>query len=269
VTAIEPVAEALADRLMRRLLRLDSAARRTAARRALEQLPASRAVDVLEALLAWRTDGDPRATEALGAITSALSELGELDVASSIYAEARAREQGDVARLLMRPAPARDFDPKKEHGVDHAMRAKTVGMRRQMARTADPVVLMRLQTDPDPGVIRNLLDHPRLTEPEVVRMAARRPGRPEVLREIFRSRRWSVRVPVRKALANNPYTPTEIALKLVPLLPLPALRELAHDGNLHEEVRRSAGARLVEARHRREVARAAANLADLEPEGDA
>lgn len=269
MTAGEPVVSLLADRLVKRLLGLDPQARRQSARQALEQLPAPRAVDILDALLDRRREGDGRATEALGAIASALSDLGDLDVASAIYAEARARGHEEVTRLLMRPAPARDFDPKKEHGVDHAMRSKTVGMRRQMARTADPVVMMRLQTDPDPGVIRNLLDHPRLTEPEVVRMAARRPGRPEVLREIFKSPRWSVRVPVRKALANNPYTPTEIALKIVPLLPLPALRELAADGNLHEQVKKSAASRLLDARRRRDVARAAANLADLEPEGDA
>ncbi len=263
------MAESLVDRLIRRLNSFDPHVRTHAARKIFETLPPQQAIEILEVLLERRRRGDGKVVEALTAITSALSELGDLDSASALYAEALSRNYEEVARILMRPAPAVAFDPRKEQGVDHEMRARTVGMRRQMARTADPVVLMRLQTDPDPGVIRNLLDHPRLTEPEVVRMAARRPGRPEVLAEIFRSRKWSARQKVRKALANNPYTSTEIALKLIPLLSLPDIKDLARDNGIHQEVRRSAQARLAEVRHRRRVARAAANLADLEPEGDA
>lgn len=260
---------ALVKRLIRRLNSLDPNLRDCSAREIFESLPPDRAVDILEALLERRRRGDGRVASTLAAVTSALSSLGDLDTASALYAEALSRNSEEVVRLLRRPAPARSFDPRKEHGVDHQMRSQTVGMRRQMARSPDPVVLMRLQTDPDPGVIRNLLEHPRLTEPEVVRMAARRPGRPEVLSEIFRSRKWASRQMVRKALANNPYTPTEIALKLIPLLPLPSVRELASDRQIHDEVRRSARARIAEVQRRRSVARAAANLADLEPEGDA
>ncbi len=265
----DSAAELSVDRLIRQLHSLDPKVREHSARKILETLPPKEVVTVLERLLERRRRGDARVAETLSAIVCALSALGELDAASALYAEAIDREADEVARLLMRPAPARTFDPRREQGVDHEMRSRTVGMRRQMARTADPVMMVRLQTDPDPGVIRNLLQHPRLTEPEVVRMAARRPGRPDVLSEIFRSKKWASRQMVRKALANNPYTPTEIALKLVPLLPLPAIRELAAATEIHREVRHFARTILVDARRRQSVARAAANLADLEPEGDA
>ncbi len=262
-------AAGLATRLVRRLTGLDVVFRQNTARRILESISPEISVEILETLLARRRGGDRGAATALDAIISALSEMGELDTASDIYAEAVASGQDEVRRLLMRPAPARSFDSTREQGIDHEMRSQTVGMRRQMAKTADPVVMSRLQTDPNPRVISDLLRHPKLTEPEVVRMAARRPCRPEVLIEIYRSRRWSTRLMVRKALANNPYTPTEIALKLVPLLPEPAVRELAADAKLHLEVRRSARVRLVETHRRRTSARAAANLDDVEPEGEA
>ena len=257
------------ERLVRRVLSLEPAMRGPAARRYLEALPVEQAARVLERLIERRTAGDSRAREALSAVIQALVALGDGEVAAALYAEACRRNVDSVRRLLMRPKAAKEFDPREERSVDREMRAKTLGMRRQLARAADPVTMLRLSTDPDPGVIRNLLRHPRLTEPDVVRMAARRPGRPEVLMEIFRSRKWGVRQRVRRALANNPYTPTEVALKLVELLPLPEVKGIAQDGALHEEVRRAARARLADVRRRQHVAHVAANLADVDPEGDA
>lgn len=264
-----PDAGVLADRLVRRLLSVEGEARAPVAQRVLLSFSPELAVDILAALLDRQGTGDARAAEALAAVGLALSSLGEGDAATDLYACAQARHREDVSRLLMRPAPARTFDEREETSVDREMRKITIGMRRQMARAADPVTLTRLMPDPDAGVIKNLLRHPRLTEPEVVRIAARRPARPEVLREIYQSNRWSVRRRVRIALVNNPYTPTEIALKLVPLLPLPDVKGIVANQTLHAEVLRSAKQRLADAQHRRKVAQAAAHLADLEPEGDA
>lgn len=265
----EALVATLTEGLVRRLLALEGPMRPKAARQILESLPVERAVELLGRLLVRAESGDARAQEALAAIAGALSDLADDEVAAAIYAEAQRRNALGVRRLLMRPAPARRFNPNEEQTVDREMRKVDLGMRKQMARRADPVLLSRLQTDPDPAVIANLLRHPRLTEPEVVRMAARRPGRPEVLGEIYRSPRWGVRTRVRYALANNPYTPTDLSLKLVPLLPLTELKSVALNGTLHEEVRRAAQARVAEARRRHRVAQAAANLADLDPEGDA
>jgi hypothetical protein len=259
----------LADRLARRLASVEGPARPRLALDVLLALPPEVGAGLLEALMDRRKAGDGKADEALAAVGVALSELGEVEAASDLYQAARDLGREDVARLLMRPAPAKAFDPREERSVDHEMRKVALGTRKQMARLADPVIRARLLADPDPGVIANLLRHPRLTEPEVVRIAARRPARPEVLTEVFKNPRWRVRGRVRVALANNPYTPTEIALKLVPLLTLPEVRELAQSRTLHPEVLRSARERLTDAAHRRKVAHDAAHLAELEPEGDA
>lgn len=81
-------------------------------------------------------------------------------------------------------------------------------------------------------VIRELLLNPRLTEALVVRVAARRPVRPEVLVEIFASPRWGVRMAVRRAIALNPCAPAELAARLLPHLATEDLRAIAGDGQL-------------------------------------
>ncbi len=84
--------------------------------------------------------------------------------------------------------------------------------------------------DTNPQVIRALLANPRLTEKDVVRIAALRPQNAANLREILRARRWSVRRSVRCALAWNPHTPGAIARRLLPLLDSADLAALAQEG---------------------------------------
>ena len=85
-----------------------------------------------------------------------------------------------------------------------------------------------------------MLINPRLTEALVVRIAARRPARPEPLVEIWKSSRWSVRHAVRRALVFNPYLPVEVGAKIVPLLSTQDLIELSGDAGVHESLRAQA-----------------------------
>ena len=67
--------------------------------------------------------------------------------------------------------------------------------------------------------------------------ASRRPVRTAVLQEVFRSRRWVTNRRVRKALAQNPYTPPSLAISALAILTAPDLREIASDGTVSSEVR--------------------------------
>ena len=96
----------------------------------------------------------------------------------------------------------------------------------------------------------NLLNNPRITEVEVVRMAARSPVREEVLTAIARHPRWGVRERVRVALAHNPGTPTGVALALLHLLLDQELREVAADARLSEVIASRAEGLLAERRAR-------------------
>jgi len=117
-----------------------------------------------------------------------------------------------------------------QHENEHLDRPS--GVRRSLARGRDRFLLDRVVHDRDPGVIRTLLDNPRLVERDVVRVAAMRPTRPEILRAVADHPRWSARYGVRMALVCNPYTPVPIAVRLTSTLLLQDLRDLAASAGL-------------------------------------
>jgi hypothetical protein len=76
-------------------------------------------------------------------------------------------------------------------------------------------------------VIQTILGNPRLTEAEVVKLAASRRATPEVLEIIAQDDRWIARYPVKVALVNNPATPLRVVLGMLPYLLQQDLRALA------------------------------------------
>jgi len=64
---------------------------------------------------------------------------------------------------------------------------------------------------------------------------------------VFRHRRWATLQRVRLALVRNPYTPSEIGMRLLPQLLLKDLKDIAEDGTLHPAICEEAR-RLVEER---------------------
>ena len=173
--------------------------------------------EALEALLAWIvmsvTSGSP-----LGERERELFRLAQLD--------------GDplLATLLQPPFPiVMDAPPAGRVLTAKDGRPLTLGERRWAARRGDRLLLDRLMADPDPGVTARLLRNPLLTESEAVRIAAWRPGRPDVLLEVLRCPRWAVRPGVQAALLRNPGLPVAVATRLTLLLPLPKLREVLRD----------------------------------------
>jgi hypothetical protein len=114
--------------------------------------------------------------------------------------------------------------------------ALTLGERKSLARRPDRETMQKLLADPHPDVIRRCLGHPRVTEDDVIPLAARRLARAEVLAEIARSR-WLHRPRVRLALALNPSTPLEIAARIVGLLLRPELELVARSPQVSPGVR--------------------------------
>ncbi len=139
-----------------------------------------------------------------------------------------------------------DLQPRKkglagyDSEEDAGMEFITPGERRAMARGFKKDSLLRLLSDPDPAVIGNLLNNPRITEKDVVRMASRRPASPGILRLIAGHRIWSKRYGVIRALVLNPYTPPRISIALLEVLPAQDLGPAAEDGSLHPQVRLAA-----------------------------
>jgi hypothetical protein len=136
--------------------------------------------------------------------------------------------------------PASALDPDDERLIPDYGRGRvlTLGERKSLARRPDRKLIDRVLRDPHPDVIELLLMNPRLTEPDVVRLCARRPNAPEILLRVFRSPRWAIHPKVRTALALNPSTPPAIAEAVVPLLAPDDLHALAQDERAAVAVRR-------------------------------
>jgi hypothetical protein len=168
---------------------------------------------------AEQAEAEPR--EALVAIVDALNAGEVEDVLRRLREEAAGESLLALGRLLRPPphssrpasgAPAADVREDVRRG-----RAVPLGERKSLARRPDRDTLQRMLRDPHPDVIQRCLRNPRLVEDDVVRLAAKRPGRADVLLEIARSS-WVRRPRVRMALVLNPATSPEVVNRLLGLL---------------------------------------------------
>jgi hypothetical protein len=196
------------------------------------------AAALLAEVSAFAEARDPGSARLLLLASIALAAEGADDLRESIADAARARGELETTRRLESAEAARPIDDAALQVPDFgAGRPLTLGERKSLARRRDRQLLARVLRDPHPDVIRVLLSNPALTEPDVVRLCARRPIVPEVIREVFRSPRWMVRYAVRLAIAKNPYTPLDVALSVVPHLAAQDAREIAASAELQGDLR--------------------------------
>lgn len=220
-------------------------------RRDLQGLPPGALAAALDEICGAAEQADPVAREILGAALPALCDPALAARVEELRAVAAAEALLPLARLLRRSrreeAPEMPAVDERQLATASSGRVLTLGERRALARRPSRAAFDALMRDPHPLVIRNLLGNPRMTEDDVVRMAARRPIYPEVIVEIARHPRWSQRSRVRMALVQNPGSPSEIAVPLVRLLIRPELREVAAAPDVPRAVR-AAAAELLERR---------------------
>ncbi|MGZ3408285.1 MAG: hypothetical protein ACXVAN_17670 [Polyangia bacterium] len=222
--------------LARRLAALPAAPMRQATLRAtLEALDDAAAARLCAELVRRGPDGAPFDV-ALLALT-ALLDAGAFGYErhAALYAAARSLDDAQLARLLLSSQPPPPGAPKAAELL--AGRELTLGERKSLARGRRREVLDRLLRDPDESVLTILLGNPRITEDDVVRLAARRPTTANAQRTILRSERFIARYAVKRALVLNPFTPTDLAARLVVLLTRPDQQAVANDSSLSEAVR--------------------------------
>jgi hypothetical protein len=157
-----------------------------------------------------------------------------------LYALAKRRGHDDLARLFLSALASADTPAEVGRTLAMHGRPLTLGERKQLARGGRRDLLDRLLRDPEPQVIRTLLGNPRLTERDVIVIAARRPTLAELQREVFAARRWVARYRVKRALVLNPYTPTDLAIRLLPFLREPDRQLVASDAELPVALREAA-----------------------------
>lgn len=192
----------------------------------------------LDAIAERAEQGDTEAREALVGIVDAMSTTKATELAQRLREEAAGRSMPALDRLLRVPSPPRaSMPPQEKIAAGRDGRPLTLGERKALARKPDPALLAKLSSDPNPEVVRRLLENPRLTENDVIRMIARRPALPEILAEIARSVRWIHRPRVRLALLLNPGAPADLVAPITSLLARQELEEVIAAPPVHPAVR--------------------------------
>lgn len=212
---------------------------RRAAARTLGELDPPQAADLLSAVMRLCVERWAPAMRVLPAFLRALDEDGDLiPHREQLRQVASLYQQDDVTLVFSEGQPVQEYDADAAARADAKLFTLPLGVLKSRARlTRNPDELSRLAVASNASVIREVLKNPRLTEDLVVRIASRRPARPEPLAEIWRAERWNKQPAVRRALVFNPYLSPEIGVKVVPLLSQADLRLVAQDGNLHLSVR--------------------------------
>ncbi|MDP1822950.1 MAG: hypothetical protein Q8L48_06905 [Archangium sp.] len=225
---------------------------RRAAARTLGELDPPRATELLSTVMKLSVERWEPAMRVLPAFMRALEDDGDLiPHLGTLRQVAALHEQEEVTFVFSEGRPVQEYEPDAAARADAKLFTLPLGVLKSRARlTRDPDELSRLAVASNASVIREVLKNPRLTEDLVVRIAARRPARPEPLEEIWRSARWNMQPAVRRALVFNPYLNPEVAVKIVPLMAAPDLKELATDRNVHLSVRELAGRLSASARRR-------------------
>ena len=225
--------------LARKLAALpEQAMRAHVLREYIEQGEAPEVVHVLALIHNRGRAGGPPFDVAMLALAAVLGDEGlPYDLRGLLYSEAKEQEQTDLARLFFSSRALEDEVDFHRLGPAPEL---TLGHRKWQARSTRRDLLDKLLRNPEAEVMPNLLRNPRITEHDVVALASRRPLDPAVLAHVFRSPRWITRYSVKRTLLFNPYTPSEMSLRLVSFMTRGDLKLAASLSGLAEVVREAA-----------------------------
>jgi hypothetical protein len=203
-----------------------------------------RAVAVLAEIHAFGVHGGPPFNLALLALAGVLaSDLLAYEPRARLYSAAKEAGLSNLLDLFL-------SNRNQPGGVMEGAapdRELTLGHRKSMARSHNRDTLQALLRDPEPEVIPILLRNPRLIERDVVALASRRPTAGELQWCVFSSRRWISRYAVKRTLVLNPYTPTDLGLRLLAFLNAADLRLVEGSPSLPLPIRRAASRLLASA----------------------
>ncbi len=168
-----------------------------------------------------------------------VSALGNAKM-SDIYIKLEEKGYYNVREMLV-SYPAKKRKPRESDlRTFPEMAAIPLGTKKSLAKSNRKDVLDKLIHEENPAVIKNILNNPRITEKDVLKMITRRPVKVEIITEVVNSQKWIKRYIIKKAIIRNPYTPTKIALNLLHFMLLQSLKEIASDTQLHYSIRNTA-----------------------------
>jgi hypothetical protein len=229
---------------VRVLLALPDVGQRTAwARAELAGLDRADAARLLELISHHSSLSDPSAREAMVVVVGVIAGLGDCEWVVELRQAAQTLGLAALARLLGPELPVARDEPEPETlpVPDYGQgRELTLGERRSLARRPTRAAFDRLLGDPHPLVIRQLLENPKLTEDDVVRLATRRPAQATTLRELANSPKWLCRGRVRMSILLNPGSSPALTYPLLGVCSSTELREVTRSMHVSPELRQTA-----------------------------
>jgi hypothetical protein len=131
-------------------------------------------------------------------------------------------------------------DPVRRQTLLQQIGRMTVAQRVQFAMKGSSEARRTLIRDNNKVVQRSVLQSPRLTDQEVESFAAMPSLTDEILRQIAGNRNFRKNYVVVRNLVNNPKTPLDVTLHMLPVLNAADLKKLALNKNVPETLRTSA-----------------------------
>lgn len=197
------------------------------------------AAEWLGEILRLGPEGGPPFSVALAALIALMNDPAPLgyEGLAEIYRAAREQDLTDLAAFFMSSLGGEKGGGIRGVVLEAKGRPLTLGERKSLARRSARDLITRLMGDPDPTVLRQLLLNPRLTEHDVVALAARRPTTAQSQEIIAGARRFAARYAVRRALVMNPYTAADLAVRLAALLRRDDLLLVANEPSVPPQVR--------------------------------
>ncbi len=169
---------------------------------------------------------------------------GWLAAAFSLIAEARSSEVSEPPTPAPAEAVAEDSTPEPEKPKPTTAIQKTQRMsvvqKVKAALTGTKEERMLLIRDSNKLVARAVMQSPKLTEDEVEKYASMKDVCEDALRVITLNRRFMKLYVVVRALVNNPRTPIDVGLHLVPRVNEFDLRRLSQNRNVADVIRHTA-----------------------------
>jgi hypothetical protein len=183
--------------------------------------------------------------EELDRVSASLALAGALENSTSVTAEQKAQlhelrsmaiDHGALAEAALEAEP----DMAKRQTLLQRLATMSVAQRVQFAFKGGSEARRTLIRDSNKVVQRAVLQSPRLTDQEVEAFAAMSSLTDEILRLIARNRNFRKNYVVVRNLMNNPKTPLDISLHMLPNLNAMDLKKLCINKNVPETLRSTA-----------------------------
>jgi hypothetical protein len=145
-------------------------------------------------------------------------------------------DQGHLADAAAEAEP----DPGRRQTLLQQISRMTVAQRVQFAMKGSSEARRTLIRDSNKVVQRSVLQSPRLTDQEVESCAGMPNLTDEILRQIAGNRNFRKNYVVVRNLVNNPKTPLDVTLHMLPVLNAGDLKKLSMNKNVPETLRTSA-----------------------------